>query len=180
MAWNPYYRSASDPVRKSGAYLSVALTAKRTNGRANYPIRAIDITELPETLIRDIQDVSYWGYESHVCGDFETGFRDKFAKLMSDTTRVLWTEEPQKWYSLYSCRHQACSNWRILFTEVEIAALMGHALTSTLRHYGSARNAWTKDKISHIVRPTFYEVEEIVKRQKIAKNMVDRMTFSAS
>lgn len=152
-----------------------AITAKRTNGRANYPIRSIDITDLADELIHDIQYCSDWSYQLQMNGEFEKEFRDKLAKLMTDTSRVIWHHNPNKSYSLYSCRHQACANWRSIYTPIEVATLMGHALPSTLRSYSSAKNAWQKEKLINIVKPTLREVEAIMKRQEMAQKNIDRM-----
>ena len=98
-------------------------------------------------------------------GCFELNFREKFIKMMYRITLQLWPDDPLKGYSLYSCRHQASSNWKSVMPAVEVAALSGHAVPrTTQRHYGQKRSAWSKDRLTCLARPDPDEVHLINER----------------
>jgi hypothetical protein len=153
--------------------------AKATNGRGNGLIRSIEISEYQDSAINAINSTINLAKELAIQGRFEIDFREKFIKMMYRTTCTLWDSDPEKGYSLYSCRHQASANWKSMMTAVEVAALSGHAIPLTSqRWYGQKKTAWPKKLLKSTARPSPDEVKMVIERMQMVRRheaMVNNM-----
>ena len=144
--------------------------AKATNGRGNGVIRSIDLSEYSDAGLKPVIATVALAREHQAHGRFELEFRERFIKMMYRTTKFLWGADPQKSYSLYSCRHQASANWKSMMSAVEVAALSGHAVPNTTqRWYGQKRTAWSPKILQKTARPHPEEVEKIAARMAMVK-----------
>jgi hypothetical protein len=83
---------------------------------------------------------------------------------------LVFNKDPEKGYSLYSCRHQASANWKSLMTAVEVAALSGHAIPKTTqRWYGQKKTAWPRRHLTAVARPSPEEVKLVIERMQMVR-----------
>jgi hypothetical protein len=145
--------------------------AKATNGRGNGLLRSMDVSEFSDDMINAIRETINIARGFDAQGEFELQFREKFIKMMYRITKQLWPDDDGKAYSLYSCRHQAISNWRASMSALDVAALSGHAVTRTaLKHYGVKKSAWPKSDLSSSARPNPEEVRRIEQRMAMFRH----------
>jgi hypothetical protein len=150
-----------DAPRGQRVLLFIA-NAKATNGRCNGLLRTLDISACSEVAISRIQRSIDLARLLQIEGKFESRFRELFIKLMYRTTCQIWPDDASKGYSLYSCRHQASSNWKSVMSTVEVAALSGHAVPSTtVRWYGHPRHAWLKEHLTEMPQAVPIEMKLI-------------------
>ena len=144
--------------------------AKATHGRGNGVIRSIDLSEYSDAGLKPVISTVALAREHQVQGKFELEFRERFIKMMYRTTKHLWGSDPEKAYSLYSCRHQASANWKSVMSAVEVAALSGHAVPKTTqRWYGQKKTAWSPKILQKSARPHPEEVQKIAARMAMVK-----------
>jgi hypothetical protein len=142
--------------------------AKYTNGRANGPIRCIDLSQMDASAIKAISNCIDDAQLQHVQGSYK--------KWLSGLNRTLRNVEGSKksglsnHYTAYSARHQAIANWKSLYDSIKVAALAGHAMPNTaIMHYGKAKDAWPVERLKHMmVRPSSADVNRIHNRVLMA------------
>ncbi len=67
--------------------------------------------------------------------------------ILYNAVEKLWPTR-RNHYTLYSCRHQAVANFKAVLQPAEIAAILGHGITSTAEtHYGKKRSSWPIERI---------------------------------
>lgn len=127
-------------------YLYV-LNAKATNGRATGAVRTLDLSAFSNDDLAVVQRMVERAREW-----LEGG---KYTEIQGQCSGLLYTAIEKIWptrryhYSLYSSRHQAIANWKAIpLQPSEIAAIVGHGITSTAaEHYGKRRSSWVAAKI---------------------------------
>ena len=71
-------------------------------------------------------------------------------------------------YALYSPRHQAIANWKATITPPEIAAMVGHIITSTAEtNYAKRRSAWAPSETPPPPRPVPEELSLVRDRIRL-------------
>lgn len=139
----------------------VVMNAKATNGRAHGITRTLDMFRAPAPIWNSIRD-----FLTVVQGTERDGFRALYngvRDLIADIGRRALS--PRKHYpSLYTARHHFASRAKTNFTQVAVAALMGHGSTGTApRHYASARH--TRGGRPLAVQPSAQDVEAVRMRR---------------
>ena len=143
--------------------------AKYANGRANGPIRCLDLSAM---------DASAIGAITNCIGDARSqnqmvGYKAWLHSLNRSLRNVSTSSNSglSDHYTAYSVRHQAIANWKSMYDPVTVAALAGHAMPSTARtHYGKARDAWPAERMENmIVRPSSADIARIRNRVLMAK-----------
>ena len=76
---------------------------------------------------------SEYGRKQEACG-----------QLLREACHALWPKRKRS-YSLYSCRHQATSLFKAELKPREVAAILGHTVSSTMVSYGKRKQAWSVD-----------------------------------
>lgn len=133
------------------------VNAKATNGRGTGVARTLDISNFSTEDRRVVARMVDFGKQWESEGVFST-VQEQCAGFLYDANRRLWPKKSLH-YTLYSTRHQAIANWKSILPPVEIAALVGHIVTSTAAtHYGRRRNAWSPGEIPAPPRPLPEEV----------------------
>lgn len=123
------------------------LNAKSTNGRANGLARTIDISNFSDETLRAIRHMSENGGDWLSNGRYAT-YQSQVAQLLYSISQKLFVGR-SKIYSLYSLRHQFIANAKSYQTPEEIAAIVGHGVTSTAsENYGKKRSSWGPDEIT--------------------------------
>ena len=120
--------------RQSDLILKVA-NAKNTNDRSHGVFREIELPDLSPSLSKLILLLVSTAKKTKADGTWDRRVASA-GKSLYRMTRELWPHR-KKHYTLYSARHQAAANWKMILSKEQIAALMGHAsmLTATI-HYG--------------------------------------------
>ena len=160
-----------DPKSPRGrrAWLYV-LNAKATNGRGTGVIRTLDISAFTDKDLDCVRRMSDRGRKWLEAGDYGA-VQAHCSKVLYSTLARLWPKRPRA-YTLYSCRHQAISNWKVILKPEEIAAIVGHGVTATAaEHYGKRRSAWAVD---HIPAPPAPVAEELRLVRSTMKLFADR------
>ncbi|WP_041042940.1 site-specific integrase [Paramagnetospirillum magnetotacticum] len=122
------------PPTQSDLLLQVA-NAKNTNGRSHGEFRQIEISGLSMSLRKLILLLVSAAGKAKADGSWDRRVASA-GKALYRTTRELWPHR-KKHYTLYSPRHQAAANWKMILDKEQIAALMGHASRETATtHYG--------------------------------------------
>ena len=134
--------------------------AKCTNGRANGPMRRLDLTDLVPKLIAMIERQLAFAAQFSSLEDFRRAHA-ACRKCLYKTTRALWPKR-QRHVCLYTSRHQFAANAKADgLSRGEVAALMGHASDETASlHYGRR----TSGRAGFAIRPNPTEVE-LVRRK---------------
>lgn len=127
------------------AYLYV-INAKATNGRGTGQSRTLDLSSFPDLELSYVRRMSERGREWLEKGRF-ADMQSRCSLLLYQTTGKIWPNRRYA-YALYSARHQAIANWKVIMQPDEIAALVGHGITATATtHYGKKRSSWQPAKI---------------------------------
>lgn len=163
----------ADPNSAYGrrAFLYV-LNAKATNGRGTGVARTLDLSAFPDDALEVVRRMS-----GRARGWLEDGsFPDRQAAcsaLLYATCRKIWPTRKYG-YALYSTRHQAIANWKSMMPVAEIAAIVGHGVTSTATaHYGKKRSAWSPEKIPAAPRPVPEELSVVKQRVKLWEQRIE-------
>jgi integrase len=117
----------------------VVRNAKATYGRAHGEFRTLRWNEIDPRVKSAILEVC------DTCADIMRVHHDPRAhystllKSWSDelarASRILWPKR-KRHITFYSARHQAAANFKCVYSDVEVAALMGHAVDDTaFMHY---------------------------------------------
>jgi len=141
--------------------------AKVSNGRANGPIRAIDLTEIEDRFIEPIWrtiEVARFNTEMEGLGVWLARMR----RVLNQLDKIGLV---QNRYTPYSARHQAIANWKSVYTPVEVAALAGHAVPKTATtHYGKMKDAWPSVRLGTLlVRASPVDVARIEARVALGR-----------
>jgi hypothetical protein len=143
--------------------------AKYTNGRANGPIRCIDLSEMNAAAIEAINNC----IDDARLQNQLVGYKTWLTNLNRTLNNVAASPNSglSDRYTAYSARHQAIANWKSMYDPVTVAALAGHALPNTAEmHYGKARDAWPAERMENmIVRPSSADIARIRNRMLMAK-----------
>ncbi|MBF0305010.1 MAG: hypothetical protein HQL41_05115 [Alphaproteobacteria bacterium] len=112
------------------------INAKATYGRAHGPCRTIWLPTSDPVLFQWLTCLLTIVGHLNSSDNFERTLAAA-RKALQRANRTLWPDREET-YSFYSCRHQACANWKANgFLVTEIAALMGHRSQDTATtHYG--------------------------------------------
>ena len=176
-----------DPVMAYGrrAYLHV-LNAKATNGRGTGVVRTLDLSAFPDEHLATIKRMSSLGRSWLAKGEFEQK-QSVCRGLLREACGKLWPLRKYH-YALYSPRHQAIANWKATITPPEIAAMVGHIVTSTAEtNYAKRRSAWAPSEIPPPPRPVPEELSLVRDRirlweerftQRKALGLLERKTSS--
>ncbi|OAN44274.1 hypothetical protein A6A04_21110 [Paramagnetospirillum marisnigri] len=120
--------------RQSDLLLKVA-NAKSTNARSHGVFREIELPDLSPSLRKLVLLLVSTARKTTADGTWDRRVASS-GKALYRTTRELWPHR-KKHYTLYSPRHQAAANWKMILDKEQIAALMGHASMETATtHYG--------------------------------------------
>ena len=144
-------------------------TAKYSNGRANGPIRSLDLSAMDASAIEVIRkciDDARFVSQMH-------GYR-RWLNRLNSTLHNVYKSSNSKMsdhYTAYSVRHQAIANWKSMYDPVTVAALAGHATPSAaITHYGKVRDAWRRERMENmIVRPSSADIARMRNRMLMAK-----------
>lgn len=141
--------------------------AKFSSGRANGPMRIIDLSQLRDAAVEPI----WRTIESARFNTQINSYNEWLRSLNSVFRRLYKRGAVQNAYSSYSLRHQAVANWKSVYDPVTVAALAGHATPKTAaEYYGSAKNAWNKERLENVlVRPSQADIERIQNRMEMAE-----------
>lgn len=157
-------REAPEVSRGRRAWLYV-LNAKATNGRGTGVVRTLDVSAFPDADIECIRRMSDRGRQWFTDG--------KFGEKKGQVSSLIYTAGERIWpsrvlsYCLYSCRHQASANFKVVLRPDEIAAVMGHGTTATAaEHYGKRRSGWSPERIPVPPRPVPEELAMVRKEMK--------------
>jgi hypothetical protein len=148
--------------------------AKYSNGRANGPIRAIDLSELNSSAIESI-NMCIADARTHTAMN---GYLS-WTKSLNNTMRGLANSQKtgiKESYTAYSARHQAIANWKSVYNPIAVAALAGHAFpdTAAAAHYGKEADAWAPERLDNVlVRPSSADIKRIENRLDMAKERRD-------
>jgi integrase len=145
--------------------------AKYTRGRANGPIRLLDLSSMSDKTISVISScidevkmlVEMLGYD-----EWLRKLNRALARVENSPKSAMKTK-----YTAYSTRHQAIASWKSMYDPITVAALAGHAMPSTAqRHYGSAKHAWPNERLTNmIVGPSLADVERVRDRAEMARRI---------
>ena len=150
-----------DPKSPRGrrAWLYV-LNAKATNGRGTGVARTLDISAFTDRDLDYVRRMSDRGRTWLEEGAYSEMQSNCAATLQGATARI-WPTRGRS-YSLYSCRHQAISNWKVILKPEEIAAIVGHGVTATAaEHYGKRRSGWATEHIPVPPQPVEEELRQV-------------------
>jgi len=176
-----------DPVMAYGrrVYLHV-LNAKATNGRGTGVVRTLDLSAFPDEHLATIKRMSSLGRSWLAKGEFEQK-QSVCRGLLREACGKLWPLRKYH-YALYSPRHQAIANWKAAITPPEIAAMVGHIITSTAEtNYAKRRSAWAPSETPPPPRPVPEELSLVRDRirlweerftQRKALGLLERKTSS--
>ncbi len=143
--------------------------AKYSNGRANGPIRSIDLTNLDSAAI---EAISVCINDARIFSAMN-GYHEWLRRINNHLRRVCRNPmyKIKGEYTAYSVRHQAIANWKANYDPVAVAALAGHAFPRTTQsHYGKASDAWSKERLNNIlVRASAADIKRIENRIEIAR-----------
>ena len=128
--WAHCYVDDSNPA----APTLIVQNAKVTNGRSHGPYRKLRLDNLTRNERRTVRTMAKKGYEHR--DHWEHTFKQA-RKTLGRITHKLWPRRKKK-PSLYTSRHQFAADAKAAnLSQVEIAALMGHADVKTAsQHYG--------------------------------------------
>ena len=136
------------------------LNAKATNGRGTGIVRTLDISAFTDKdldCVRRMSDRGRTWLEAGTYGENQAAS----SKLLYAATARIWPTRRCA-YSLYSCRHQAIANWKVILKPEEIAAIVGHGVTATAaEHYGKRRSGWATEHIPVPPRPVEEELRRV-------------------
>jgi len=156
-ALRPSEWRATEVVHVGEATVLRVMNAKATNGRGTGAMRSLDISGFSEQNKKIVIGMAEAGREWEKEGVF-SHMQEQCGGFLYDVNRRLWPRKKYH-YTLYSVRHQAIANFKSILPAVDIAALVGHIVTSTAAtHYGRRRNAWAPGEIPVPPRPLPGEV----------------------
>jgi integrase len=137
--------------------------AKFSNGRANGPIRAIDLSHLDDNFIDPILATIK---SAHLAVDLDGNIENWNARLRATMAYYCKKAGSSKIYSPYVLRHQAIANWKSVYSPIMVAALAGHAVPETAAtHYGLMRDAWSSGRLKNLlVLPSNSDIANIESR----------------
>ena len=136
------------------------LNAKATNGRGTGVVRTLDISAFTDRDLDCVRRMSDRGRTWLEAGNYVENQAACSAVMHGATTRI-WPQRRYA-YTLYSCRHQAVANWKLLLKPEEVAALVGHGVTATAaEHYGKRRSGWATEHIPAPPRPVEEELRRV-------------------
>lgn len=111
--------------------------SKHSNGRATGDARLIDISSFHE------EDYEVIKQNIKICERWRGKWASKdkeMSRIFKKINKELWPRR-KKQYMLYSCRHQAIANLKVVYDKATIAAIVGHGSTNTAgEHYGRRRS----------------------------------------
>jgi hypothetical protein len=142
--------------------------AKFSAGHANGPVRAIDLSALSGTQIQAIQRTIQGARMQHEITCYNDWLRTSNNVLHRLFKRGVTTHK----YSMYSVRHQAVANWKLVYDHISVAALCGHATPTTAKvHYGSVKSAWSAARVKDfLVRPSQADIQRLKDRLEMSSN----------
>jgi len=120
----------------------VVRNAKATHGRAHGEFRTLRWREIDPRMRGALLEVceicaSILRADNNPRGQYSTllkSWSDELARV----SRVLWCRR-KRHITFYSARHQAAANFKSIYSDAEVAALMGHAVDDTaFKHYARA------------------------------------------
>lgn len=141
--------------------------AKFSSGRANGPMRIIDLSQLRDAAVEPI-----WRTIESAKFNTQINSYGEWLRSLNNVFRRLYKRGVvQNAYSSYSLRHQAIANWKSVYDPITVAALAGHATPKTAaEYYGSAKSAWNKERLENVlVRPSQADIERIQNRMQMAE-----------
>ncbi len=136
--------------------------AKASNGRANGPVRAINLSSVEDRFIDPIVETVKTAHLS-----FEiNGTVDTWIGRMRRLMRYYCEKTSTPHYTPYVLRHQAIANWKSIYSAAQVAALAGHAVPETATtHYGRQRDAWGSGRLKNfLVLPSEMNVARVEAR----------------
>jgi len=150
--------------------------AKYSLSHANGPVRLLDLSALSDATLRVICDCineSTMHAQTHGYDRWLNNLNNALYRIANSPKSSVTTR-----YTAYSARHQAISNWKSIYDPISIAALAGHAMPSTAtQHYGSAKHAWPKERLTDmIIQPCREDVERVQARVLSARRIRSAMT----
>ena len=145
--------------------------AKYTRGRANGPVRLLDLSSMNDEAISVIRScISHVKMQVEILGynEWLRNLNRALARVANSPKSAVKTK-----YTAYSTRHQAIANWKGMYDPITVAALAGHAMPSTAqRHYGSVKHAWPNERLTNmIVRPSLPDVERVRDRAEMVRRI---------
>ena len=150
--------------------------AKYGHGRANGPVRLLDLSAMNDEAIDVIYDcIDEAKMQSQIIGydRWLSSLNNALNRIAKSPKSAVTTR-----YTAYSARHQAVANWKSLYDSISVAALAGHVMPSTAtQHYGRAKYAWPEERLKNmIVRPCLGDVKRIQARVLSARRIRSAMT----
>lgn len=147
------------------AYLYV-LSAKATNGRGTGVVRTLDLSAFTEPDL-DVVRRMVGRAREWLEGRRYAETQGQCSGVLYSAVEKIWPRKRQH-YTLYSCRHQAISNWKAILEPAEIAAIVGHGVTATAsEHYGKKRSSWAVSQIPAPPRPVPEELAVVKDRIRL-------------
>lgn len=149
--------------------------AKYTGGRANGPLRLLDLSSMKDDVISMIRSYISDVKMLNKIDTYDTWLR-KLNRALSRVANSPKSPVKIPKYTAYSTRHQAVANWKKIYDPITVAALAGHAMPSTAQlHYGSVKHAWPEERLANmIIRPSRDDVERVRVRAEMARRIGSR------
>ena len=132
------------PVEPEEGYVLklVVRNAKATHGRAHGEFRTLRWMEIDPRLQGALLEICETCASIMQTDKDERTHYSTLLKSWSDelarVSRILWPKR-KRHITFYSARHQAAANFKSVYSDAEVAALMGHAVDDTaFKHYARA------------------------------------------
>lgn len=160
-------RVTEDPEAPHGrnVWLFVC-NAKASNGRANGPVRVLDLSAISDGYLKPIWE-TMWLFRRQAPVEGADRVIRRIRQMLMHVAKKLKFKDV---YSPYSFRHQAIANWKTIYSPIEVAALAGHSIPDTATtHYGKGRDAWSGGRFGNLViKPSDLDVQRIAGRVRNA------------
>ncbi|TDX62159.1 hypothetical protein EDE12_11165 [Methylosinus sp. sav-2] len=129
------WRGATLEVSAEGAVRLLVKNAKATNGRAHGPHRTLHWPNLPPETLAAMSRTIAIAQKFSSAAEYDA-HRKALQDLLGALSRRLWPNRA-KHFALYSCRREFIAQAKMVYSPVEVAALVGHSVDRTAQsHYG--------------------------------------------